>query len=134
MPETFNITAGTVDLQEPDEGDNTWYVTQTDADDGELDIEHGNTTQIDWGFGPNRITGIVDLDSFDIKLKPIIVGQYLGIINGNLKDGLNIKLDLQILKGWMKYYLKNGNELWIHIDQKVIFDGSWEGDYKILTM
>jgi hypothetical protein len=62
-----------------------------------------------------------------------VVGINLGTIYGNLKDGVGVKIDIFVAKGSLKFYLKNGNELWIHVDIKVTFDGSFDGDYKIIT-
>jgi hypothetical protein len=62
-----------------------------------------------------------------------VVGISLGTIYGNLKDGVGVKIDIFVAKGSLKFYLKNGNELWIHVDIKVTFDGSFDGDYKIIT-
>ena len=54
-------------------------------------------------------------------------------IHGNLKDGVGLKVNLNTAKGEVRLYLKNGNEFWTHHDIKIIFDGSFDGDYKILT-
>lgn len=62
-----------------------------------------------------------------------MVGINLGNIYGNLKDGVGLKVDLFVVSGEIKFYLKNGNELWVHLDLKVKFDGHYEGDYKILS-
>jgi hypothetical protein len=63
-----------------------------------------------------------------------ILGINVGNIFGNLKDGVGVKVDLFLAKGSIKIYLKNGNEVWVHLDIKVKFDGSFDGDYKILTI
>lgn len=63
-----------------------------------------------------------------------ILGINIGNIFGNLKDGVGVKVDLFLAKGSINIYLKNGNEVWVHLDVKVKFDGSFDGDYKILTI
>ena len=61
------------------------------------------------------------------------MGISLGTIYGNLKDGVGVNVDLWVASGSLRFYLKNGNELWIHLDIKVSFDGSFSGDYKIIS-
>lgn len=34
----------------------------------------------------------------------------------------------------MCFYLKNGNELWVRVDVKITFDGSYSRDYKTTTI
>lgn len=62
-----------------------------------------------------------------------VLGIKLGSFYGNLKDGLVINIDLFLVKGSIKFYLKNGNELWIRVDLDVKFDGSFNQDIKILS-
>lgn len=61
------------------------------------------------------------------------MGISLGTIYGNLKDGVGVNVDLWVASGSLRFYLKNGNELWIHVDIKISFDGSFSGDYKIIS-
>ena len=63
-----------------------------------------------------------------------IAGVGVGAVYGNLKDGIRLNLDLFSAKGEIVFYLKNGNELWTHLDIKIRFDGNFAGDYKILTI
>ncbi|KAL2159034.1 hypothetical protein VTH06DRAFT_2793 [Thermothelomyces fergusii] len=88
--------------------------------------------EIDWSFGPVTVTGYVDTDTWEIGVTVSVVGISLGTIYGNLQDGVGIKVDLFVAKGEIKFYLKNGSELWVHLDLKIIFDGSFDGDYKII--
>ncbi|KAI0147439.1 hypothetical protein GGR57DRAFT_476434 [Xylariaceae sp. FL1272] len=133
MSETYNITAGTINLSSPRNGDNVWEVEQTDARGDEVESS-GSMLDFTWSYGPNHIIGSVDRDTLDITIKPLVAGLYLGVITGSLKDGVQIHLNLQILKGIMNFYLKNGNEVWIHLDEKVVFNGSYSNDYKILVL
>lgn len=61
------------------------------------------------------------------------MGISLGTVSGNLKDGIEVKVDLFVVKGALKFYLKNGNELWINVSLKVIIDGEYNGDFKIIS-
>lgn len=63
-----------------------------------------------------------------------VVGINVGALYGNLKDSVELKIDLFVVNGEIQFYLKNGNEIWIHLDLKVKFDGHYEGDYKILSI
>ncbi|KAF7155596.1 hypothetical protein CNMCM5623_008138 [Aspergillus felis] len=115
MGETSNINAAYVNLTSPDDGDNEWSAKQTEAA-AELSFK-----------------GFVDTSSYDMTCTPVIGGIYVGTVNGNLKDGVGLRFNLYNFKGALRWYLKNGNELWIHHDVKVIFDGVFEGDRKIIT-
>lgn len=66
-------------------------------------------------------------------IKQTVGGVQAGVLTGSLKDGVGSKIDMFVSKGQTKYYLKNGNELWAYLDIKITFDGSFEGDYKILS-
>lgn len=61
------------------------------------------------------------------------MGIDLGTIHGNLKDGVVLKVNIFVAKGEIRFYLKNGNELWVSLSLKIKFDGSFEGDYKIIS-
>ncbi|CAI6079882.1 unnamed protein product [Clonostachys chloroleuca] len=123
-----------ISLQAPQEGDNIWEARQVDQ---VLNLPPGDVkgrVTIDWSFGPVKITGYVDTNTFEIGVSVSILGINIGNIFGNLKDGVGVKVDLFLAKGSIKIYLKNGNEVWVHLDVKVKFDGSFDGDYKILTI
>jgi hypothetical protein len=61
----------------------------------------------------------------------------LGTFYGNLKEGLVIEFHLFVAKGWIRFYLKDGadgkKELWVAYHVKVLFDGTFDGDEKILS-
>ncbi|CAG9938631.1 unnamed protein product [Clonostachys rosea f. rosea IK726] len=123
-----------ISLQAPQAGDNIWEARQVDQ---VLNLPPGDgqgRVTIDWSFGPVKITGYVDTNTFEIGVSVSILGINVGNIFGNLKDGVGVKVDLFLAKGSIKIYLKNGNEVWVHLDIKVKFDGSFDGDYKILTI
>jgi hypothetical protein len=44
-----------------------------------------------------------------------ILGIHLGPFYGNLKDGLIINVDLFVMKGQVRFYLRNGNENWVKV-------------------
>jgi hypothetical protein len=81
-----------------------------------------------------QIVGYVDTDTYEIGVTVTVAGINVGAIYGNLKDGVVLKVDLFVVKGQIKFYLKNGNEVWVNLDLKITFDGSYSGDYKILTI
>ena len=80
-----------------------------------------------------QVSGYVDTDTFEMAASVSIAGINIGNVYGSLKDGIGIKIDLFIAKGEIRFYLKNGNELWVHVDIKITFDGSFDGDYKIFS-
>lgn len=84
------------------------------------------------------IDGYVDPDTLDITVAPIIALVYIGIIDGNMKDGVNVKLNLSQAKGELRSYLKNGNEVWIYMDVAIVLTGitrttlsSWSFDARV---
>jgi hypothetical protein len=81
-----------------------------------------------------KYTGYVDTNTYEIGLSVSVLGIHLGNIFGNLKDGVDLHVNLHQAAGLNRIYLKNGNELWTHLDIKVKFDGHFEGDYKILSV
>lgn len=83
---------------------------------------------------PSQVTGYIDTNTFEVGLSVSVVGINVGNIYGNLKDGVGVKINLIAASGEIRFYLKNGNEVWVHLDVKVVFDGHYQGDYKILTI
>ena len=63
-----------------------------------------------------------------------IAGVNVGTVYGNLIDGVALNLDLFSAKGEIRFYLKNGNEIWTHVDIQIRFDGNFAGDYKIIVV
>lgn len=140
-----------MNLTAPDDGDNVWSLQQVEGEDSAEYNENQSHKQINWSFGPikagvikfnsfvqethiSQLSGYVDTDTFEITINPNINGINAGDINGNLKDGVVLNVDLYTAKGRTKLYLKNGNETWVSLDLKIIFDGSFQGDYKIMTL
>lgn len=62
-----------------------------------------------------------------------VLGISLGNIYGSLEKGVGVTIDLYLASGEIKLYLKNGNEVWIHYDVKVKFDGEYQGDKEIFS-
>lgn len=62
-----------------------------------------------------------------------VLGINIGTFVGNLKDDLRVSIDLFLAAGSVRLYLKNGNELWIHVDIQVKFDGSFDRHVKLLS-
>ncbi|KAM0489647.1 hypothetical protein ACHAP8_012364 [Fusarium lateritium] len=126
------ITAATVNVKEPEDGDNVWKIEQVEVETLSYD-DSGNSHTLDWSFGPFKLNGFLDTDTLDITVSPTLTGINGGTIAGNLKDGVVMKYNLLTTVGETRLYLKNGNETWVHLDLKVKFDGHFEGDYRLLT-
>ncbi|KAL4728334.1 hypothetical protein ACLX1H_005077 [Fusarium chlamydosporum] len=107
--------------------------TVTLTEDNEEQPE--GTTAIAWSFGPPvKNHGYFDTEDFKLTVEASYCGLKAGTLEGNLKDGMSVNVNYHVAMGGQKWYLKNGNELWTHIDLKVMFNGHYEGDYKILTL
>ncbi|KAM0321789.1 hypothetical protein ACHAQA_009885 [Verticillium albo-atrum] len=131
MSSSEQTVGAIVSLTPPEGGDNVWKAQQVNLARSLPPTDGRGRVEIDWSFGP--VTGYVDTDSFEIGVSVSILGINVGNIFGNLKDGVGLDIDLFLAAGSIKFYLKNGNELWVHLDIKVKFDGSFDGDYKIVS-
>jgi hypothetical protein len=63
-----------------------------------------------------------------------VLGISLGTLTGSLKTGISVQVNLIAVKGEIRFYLNNTNELWVHFDLSVIFDGNYTDDVKIITL
>ncbi|ETS78419.1 hypothetical protein PFICI_10481 [Pestalotiopsis fici W106-1] len=87
---------------------------------------------IDWSMGPIKVSGYLDTSTYEIGVSVTVVGVNVGNIFGNLKDGVGLEMNLTAADGEVRFYLKNGYEMWIHYDFSITFDdGNYDGDYKI---
>ena len=80
-----------------------------------------------------QIKGYVDTTKREAHVEIIVAGITIGTFDFKLKDGLTIKINLLAVTGEIRFYVKNGNELWVHIELKVLFDGQWNEDAKIIS-
>ncbi|KAF4269338.1 hypothetical protein KXW98_002700 [Aspergillus fumigatus] len=85
-------------------------------------------------FGIVTVSGYVDTSTYEASISVSVIGINIGTLSGNLHDGITLKVNLIAVKGELRFYLKNGNELWLHVDLKVVFDGSYNDDVKIISL
>lgn len=78
-----------------------------------------------------KCTGSVDTDTLQATINVFVMGIDLGTVYGDLNDNIKMRLDLHNAKGEIEFYSKHGNELWIHFDVKITFNGTFEADRKI---
>ncbi|KAH7110122.1 hypothetical protein B0J11DRAFT_599674 [Dendryphion nanum] len=90
--------------------------------------------EIKFSLGPARIVGYVVTETWEIGVEVYVLGIRVGNFYGNVKTGLVINVNLFLVKGSIKFYLKNGKEIWARIDLDVKFDGSVHQDVKLLTV
>ncbi|KAL2147753.1 hypothetical protein VTI28DRAFT_7105 [Corynascus sepedonium] len=114
-----------------DEYDGCWEVNQVDQADPEP--EDDDDGQFQWGYGPIECTGSVDTDTFQATINVFVMGIDLGTVYGDLNDNIKMNLYLHKARGKIEFYSKHGNELWIHFDVKIMFNGTYEADRKIRT-
>jgi hypothetical protein len=72
--------------------------------------------------------------TFEIVVAPFVAQVYLGIILGNLKDGVSVRFMLSRSNGHLRFSPKNRNEVWIDPGVKIAFGGSYNEQYKILSL
>ncbi|KAE8316271.1 hypothetical protein BDV41DRAFT_573937 [Aspergillus transmontanensis] len=132
MSETYEIVGADVRLTSPSEGETVWTVEQKAP---ELEIEYPEPhVRINWAFGPiNLIDGYVNTDTFEILVAPVVAQVYLGIIEGNIKDGLSVQFNLSHSAGRLQFYLKYGNEVWLSLNMSIKFGGEYQQDMKLFT-
>ncbi|KAH1704340.1 hypothetical protein KXX24_007573 [Aspergillus fumigatus] len=85
-------------------------------------------------FGIVTVSGYVDTSTYEASISVSVIGINIGTLSGNLHDGITLKVNLIAVKGELRFYIKNGNELWLHVDLKVVFDGSYNDDVKIISL
>ncbi|QPC69360.1 hypothetical protein HYE68_000112 [Fusarium pseudograminearum] len=127
-------TGALVTLTPPKEDGSAWQLKQVDMDKSLSSEDQANRRAIDWCFGPLWLTGYVDENTLDVGISPVITGINAGNITGNLKDGVAVNVDLTTTKGETRLYLKNGNEVWVGLNLKIVFNGHYERDYKIIQL
>ncbi|RSL52687.1 hypothetical protein CEP54_010769 [Fusarium duplospermum] len=121
-----------ISLTPPKEGDTVWKAKQLDVVRNLPPGDIAGRAPVEWSFGAIKITGYVDTDTYEIGVSISVVGINVGNIFGNIKDGIGLDISLAVANGSLRLYLKNGNELWVHLDVSVTFDGSFSGDHKII--
>ncbi|OQE22003.1 hypothetical protein PENFLA_c013G01213 [Penicillium flavigenum] len=85
-------------------------------------------------FGVLTVSGYVDTGTYEASISVAVLGISLGTLTGSLKTGISVQVNLIAVKGEIRFYLKNSNELWVHFDLSVIFDGHYTDDVKIITL
>ncbi|GIJ91918.1 hypothetical protein Asppvi_010893 [Aspergillus pseudoviridinutans] len=85
-------------------------------------------------FGVVTIAGYVDTTTYEASVSVSVIGINIGTLSGNLQDGITLKVNLIAAKGELRFYLKNGNEVWLHVDLNIIFDGEYNDDVKIISL
>lgn len=84
---------------------------------------------------PIQIIGYVDPSTFEIGVEVSILGINLGNFYGSLEKGVVVKVNLFLVKGFVRFYLKDKKkEVWVQVELDVKFDGSFKKDYKLLQL
>ncbi|KAH7311490.1 hypothetical protein B0I35DRAFT_514256 [Stachybotrys elegans] len=128
------VIGATVALVAPDECGIMWSAKQVTSAPTLLHqslASHSSRHRIEWGQGPLSLAGYVDINTYETGVEVAIMGISLGIITGNLKDGVGVSFALVALSGSVKLYLKNGNEIWVHQYIKTPFSQDIDEERKI---
>ncbi|KAI0185613.1 hypothetical protein EV127DRAFT_348007, partial [Xylaria flabelliformis] len=78
------------------------------------------------------ISGWIDTSSLAVHVEVAVLGISVGTYDFNLKDGLTLSINLVVASGTIRFYGKNGNELWMYYKLTAPFF-SWEDDVKVIS-
>ncbi|RMJ07794.1 hypothetical protein BHE90_007867 [Fusarium euwallaceae] len=123
-----------ISLTAPEEGYNVWRAEQVSAARNLPPGDDRSRLPFEWSLGPIKTTGYINTDSWEIGVSNSIVGINVGTIYGDLRDGVGLDISLSAAKGSIKWYLKNGRELWARLDVRTSPNGSVSDDYKIIVI
>ncbi|KAI1076665.1 hypothetical protein F5B20DRAFT_584085 [Whalleya microplaca] len=123
-----------VELIPPKEGSTEWVAKQIDVARNLPPGDPESHKDFHWNYAIFEIQGWVDVSSLAIFATVSVLGINIGTINGNLNDGVSIKVDLKAASGEIRLFLKNGHELWVGVDVKVIFGQHYHGEWKIIDI
>ena len=80
-----------------------------------------------------QLQGYFDTSSLEIGIEPTVLGVRLGAYYGNLNKDFDIGINIQIVKGNIKLYLKK-NALWVNCDVKPFGMNQFTQDQKIFDL
>jgi hypothetical protein len=95
----------------------------------------GTCKAFDWSISFVGVSGkvcLTPLPSADVKFK--VLGVPVSEFKCDLAKDCCINLDVGLASGNACLFIKNSNELWIELHASVIFNGSIDGKYKILSL
>lgn len=79
------------------------------------------------------------MDTLEIEVAPSVDGTKFPLLYSNIKDGLKVNFNIDAGNGIVSLYLKNGNELWVHMGIEASATASshqgrkFDSDVKIIT-
>ena len=80
----------------------------------------------------DQITTNIDIPKKEFCVTLSVVGISLGKFCGSFDNGFSIDVNIFVAKGSVRFYVKNGNQLWVRVDLDVTFDGGYHQDAKII--
>ncbi|KAL2801560.1 hypothetical protein BJX63DRAFT_442490 [Aspergillus granulosus] len=89
---------------------------------------------IHWGFGPVKVDGYVNTSTVAIRVQVSVFGAKILNITADLKRGVCANINLALANGQICFYLKNGKEVWIRLQLKVKWDGSFNKEERLLSL
>ena len=79
-----------------------------------------------------QLDGTFDLDTLELDVVLTLPGGKTIPIYCNFKKDCRFDVNLWLIKGYVEFYIRYGNQLWLHIDLKIVSKKVLE-DYYILT-
>lgn len=83
-----------------------------------------------FSYGPLSVDFRVDFQKKEFAVSASIMGIGLGTFYGSFTRGIELKVNLLLAKGSLRFYVKN-SALWVRIDVDIKFDGGYHEDKKI---
>ncbi|EFY95045.1 hypothetical protein X797_010439 [Metarhizium robertsii] len=84
-----------------------------------------NKVEIDFSIGPVGVKGYIDITEQELVLSASVLGIPLGTFTGSLKTGITIDINLLLVRGILKFYIKDST-LYLDVDLKL----TWDGEFK----
>ncbi|KAH0592449.1 hypothetical protein MHUMG1_09835 [Metarhizium humberi] len=86
-----------------------------------------NKIEIDFNIGPVSIKGYIDLAQEELVISVSVAGIPLGTFKGSLKTGITIDINLLLIRGTLRFYVKDST-LYLDVNVKFIWDGEFIKD------
>ncbi|GAD95696.1 conserved hypothetical protein [Paecilomyces variotii No. 5] len=110
----------------------TYQVTQLELENDLPESVNDDRIKIDINIFTIRVAGYLVKSTHEIGVEIYVFTNKLGNFFGNVRDNLVIEGNTYLWRGNIKFYVKNGHELWIEYDIASPYMNKSEGNKQIL--